>query len=785
MIDPTPMELPTQSQPEDVLRSLRQEVAERQRAEAALQASEANFRAFFNTVQDILLVATPEGSILFANDALERLLGYGPDEQRNMHLLDLHPPDRRGEAEAIFGAMLQGERLHCPLPLMKKSGDLLPVETRAWLGQWSGTDCVFGLVKDMSAAREAEQRFESIFQSNPSLMALSNLEGQFTHVNDTFLRKLGYTREEVLGRTSQDLDLFPEPERQAAAGALLAEQGRLVDLPLRVRRKDGGLLHGLFSGRVIQSAGQSFFLTVMADITELVDATNALRESEGRARALLDALPDMMFRLNREGVFIDYQAEDDDMLVSGPGLIGRRVDDIFPPEFAARTLQRLDETLVSGRLTVFEYQLPMPEKGLCDFEARMVVSGRDEVTAVVRDITERKRAEESRARLEEQLRQAQKMESVGRLAGGVAHDFNNMLGVILGRAEMALAQVAPEDDIHLDLEEIRKAASRSASLTRQLLAFARRQTMEERVLDLNEITVDILKMLRRLVGENITVSLQQQEDLWSVKADPSLIDQIMTNLCVNSRAAIEDIGHITIETANCVLDEAFCAQHPECAPGEYGRLSVCDDGHGMDAATMEHIFEPFFTTKDIGEGTGLGLATVYGAVRQSNGCITVESVKGQGTMFRVYLPRHLGDPGQAARGDAPHQTVARGRTVLVVEDEPLLMSLCRELLSRCGYTVLTADTPHEALLLAASHAGDIHLLMTDVVMPGMNGRELARELQAKRPELEVLFMSGYTADVIGRHGVLEQGENFLQKPFTLDGLRRKLSEVLRQDATSA
>ena len=785
MAIPTPMEFPTQSQLEDALRSLRQEVAERKRAEAALQASEANFRAFFNTVQDILLVATPEGRILFANDALERLLGYGPDEQQKLHVLDLHPPDRRAEAEAIFGAMLRGERLFCPLPLMKRSGDLLPVETRAWLGQWGGTDCVFGLVKDMSAAREAEQRFESIFQSNPSLMALSSPEGRFTHVNDTFLRKLGYTREEVLGKTSADLDLTPEPERHAAAAAELVEHGRLIDHPLRVRRKDGGLMHGLFSGRVIQTAGQPCFLTVMADITELVGATDALRESEGRARALLDALPDMMFRLNREGVFIDFNADEGDLFVRGSDLIGRRVDEVFSPEFATETIRRLDETLASGRMTFFEYQLPLPDRGLRDFEARMVVSGPEEVTAVVRDITELKRAEESHARLQEQLRQAHKMESVGRLAGGVAHDFNNMLGVILGRAEMALAKVTPEDEIHVDLEEIRKAASRSASLTRQLLTFARRQTMEQRVLDLNEVFVGILKMLERLVGENITLSLRQQEGLWLVKADPSLVDQMLTNLCVNSRAAIADVGHIAIETSNCVLDEAFCTLHPECAPGEYARLSVSDDGSGMDAETLEHIFEPFFTTKDIGEGTGLGLATVYGAVRQSDGCITVESVKGRGTMFRIYLPRYLGDSGLAARVDAPGQAAVRGCTVLLVEDEPLLMSLCREVLSRSGYTVLTADTPHEALRLASAHPGDIHLLVVDVVMPGMNGRELARELQAERPALEVLFMSGYTADVIGRHGVLEEGENFLQKPFTLDSLRSKVREVLRRDATSA
>ena len=394
------------------------------------------------------------------------------------------------------------------------------------------------------------------------------------------------------------------------------------------------------------------------------------------------------------------------------------------------------------------------------------------------DITARKRAEAEQEHLQTQLVQAQKMESIGRLAGGVAHDFNNLLGVILGYTELALEHANPVQPLYADLLEIQKAAQRSADLTRQLLAFARKQTIAPQVCDLNETVAGMLKLLRRLIGEPIALMWRPGSSLWPVKVDPAQIDQVLANLCVNARDAIAGVGQITIETGNASLDAAVCAQHAGWIPGEYVRLAVSDDGCGMDAETLAHLFEPFFTTKGVGRGTGLGLATLYGVVQQNRGFIHVSSAPGRGTTFTLYWPRHR-DKGAPAALAGPAEPASRGHeTVLLVEDEPALLHLGATMLEKLGYRVLAADTPGEAIRLAEEHAGAIHLLMTDVVMPEMNGRDLARRLLSLYPNLKRLFMSGYTASVIAPHGVLDDGVHFLQKPFALQELAAKIRAAL-------
>jgi CheY-like chemotaxis protein/two-component sensor histidine kinase len=372
------------------------------------------------------------------------------------------------------------------------------------------------------------------------------------------------------------------------------------------------------------------------------------------------------------------------------------------------------------------------------------------------------------------------MESVGRLAGGVAHDFNNMLGVILGHTEMALESVDAADPLHADLQEIRKAATRSAALTRQLLAFARKQTATPRVHDLNEIISGVLKMLQRLIGEDIDLSWKLEPHLWPVKVDASQIDQILANLCVNARDAIADVGKVTIETGNNTFDQEYCATRKGYLPGSYVRLVVSDDGCGMDEETQSHLFEPFFTTKGLGTGTGLGLATVYGIVTQNNGFITVRSQVAQGTTFTIFLPRHVDNAAPLeAQGEAG--ATKRGKeTILLVEDEPVVLKMTSRMLQRQGYTVLSARTAGEAMRLAQEHSGELHLLMTDVVMPEMNGRDLARNLLSRYPGLKRLFMSGHTPDVVAVDGVLEEGVHFLQKPFLTEELAAKVREALER-----
>ncbi len=400
--------------------------------------------------------------------------------------------------------------------------------------------------------------------------------------------------------------------------------------------------------------------------------------------------------------------------------------------------------------------------------------GRDvEIVSYLADLTweiiERKRAEEEQERLRAQLDQARKMESVGRLAGGVAHDFNNMLGVILGHAELALMKLDHSHPLHSHLSAILKATERSADLTRQLLAFARRQTILPRVLNLNETVEGMLDMLERLIGEDIRLLWHPGEGVWTVKMDPSQLAQILTNLCVNARDAISGVGKIVVETSNVAFDEEYRAVDPEFSPGEFVMLAVSDDGGGMDRDTMEKIFDPFFTTKGVGEGTGLGLATVYGIVKQNNGFIKVYSEPGMGSTFRVFLPRH-GAASVECAGATPEPLRRGHETILLVEDETAILEIGRVMLESLGYSVLTAGTPADAISLAEERRGMIDLLLTDVIMPEMNGRELAKKLLSLYPDLACLFMSGYTADVIAHRGVLDEGVNFIQKPFTSRGL---------------
>lgn len=411
-----------------------------------------------------------------------------------------------------------------------------------------------------------------------------------------------------------------------------------------------------------------------------------------------------------------------------------------------------------------------------------VSKGRRTLLSMATDITERKHAEDERARLKEQLQQAQKMESVGRLAGGVAHDFNNMLGVILGHAELGLMHLDPTHRVCANFKEISKTAERSADLTRQLLAFARKQTVAPKVLNLNDTISEMLKMLQRLIGEDIHLTWIPAPELWQTRMDPSQIDQILANLCVNARDAIEGNGSVTIETANSSIDAAYCFSNPEAAPGEYVCLTVSDSGSGMDKETQIHVFEPFYTTKELGKGTGLGLATVYGAVKQNNGFINIYSEPGKGTTFSIYLPRDESSRSSQALPETSAAPVPKGQeTILLVEDEPAILNVASMMLEKQGYTVLKADTPGVAVHLARGHSGEIHLLMTDVIMPEMNGRDLAKNLLSLYPNMKRLFMSGYTADVIANHGVLEEGVHFIQKPFSLANMAAKVREVLESD----
>ncbi len=507
--------------------------------------------------------------------------------------------------------------------------------------------------------------------------------------------------------------------------------------------------------------------------------THELVASEARAQSILKAALDGFLRFDLTGRIIDVN--DAYCQMSGyrsEELLGMTIAELDPSKSPEEIADHIVE-IQSGTHNRFETTHRRKDGSLLPVEVSVQVSPEksNQLFAFLRDLTAQKKGEQKQKFLQDQLLQSQKMESVGRLAGGVAHDFNNMLGVILGYADMTLEGMAASDPNYGPITEITKAAQRSADLTRQLLAFARKQTVMPKVLDLNEVVSGMLKMLKRLIGENIRLDWLPGKNLHRVRIDPSQIDQLLANLCVNARDAIDGVGLITIETANQTIDESYYSTHLEAVPGNYVVLAVSDNGCGMSQDVQNHIFEPFYTTKGIGEGTGLGLATVYGIVKQNSGFITVYSEPGRGSTFRLVFPIHRDEQNKPEMTST--EVMAGGKeTILLVEDESAIREMTATILSRMGYKVLSAASPSEAVQSSLDYKDPIHLLLTDVIMPEMNGRDLARQLLSFRPDMICIFMSGYTADIIAHHGVLAPGVNFLQKPFSKVELDAKIRAAL-------
>jgi two-component system sensor histidine kinase EvgS len=509
------------------------------------------------------------------------------------------------------------------------------------------------------------------------------------------------------------------------------------------------------------------------------------RESEERFRAIFEFAPVGVAVIDTHRKFIQVNDQLCHILGYGPDeLVGHSFNEFTHPDDREGGRERWRQLLNR------EADFNQAEKRYVHKDGRIIrtiannalISEKNGEPAYVIshlvDISAWKQTEEDRTKLEAQLRQAQKMESVGRLAGGVAHDFNNRLQVIMSYTELALLTAGSDNPIAKSLMEIQKATNGAADLTRQLLAFARKQTISPRILDMNETVSGMLKMLKRLIGEDIDLVWKPGLNVGAIRMDPTQIDQILINLVINARDAIANVGNLTIETENVTLDETYCANHAGFHAGQYVLLAVSDTGCGISKDVIGLIFEPFFTTKELGKGTGLGLATVYGIVKQNNGFINVYSEPDDGTTFRIYLPSV--QPFEAAVNPATiQQNSLRGdEIILLVEDDEIILDIGRTILEKYGYTVLWASTPQQAMAIAQNHVDKIHLLITDVIMPGMNGQELMTRMLAIKPELHTLFMSGYTANVIAHHGVLDKGVNFLQKPFSVKTLVEMVRKIL-------
>jgi PAS domain S-box-containing protein len=788
-------------------RGVDRDITERKRAEEKLCDSELFFHTTINSLKGHICVLDETGKIVLTNQAWDDFaIANSADPKcvsEDVNYLSVCDsvigPDLESASSCSRGIriVLNGDSAEFSMEYPCHS----PTEKRWFLGKVSPLqrkDSKWVVINhenitERKLAEEALQIKNQVFEDSIASQSISDNTGTITHLNQAFLRLWGYTsKEQAIGNS---IGSFFADEAQAvqlleALASHDAWEGEFI-----AKRRDGTtFISRGFATSLRNTRGEIIgYQSTNLDMTEQKQTEEALQESEQQFRLLFQHLD----------VGVVVHAPDTEIILANEKackLLGLSVaqmtgktaidtawcfflEDETAMSFKDYPVQRVLATRRPIRDLVVGVDRPNTKDRIW-----VLVNAFPELDAHERlrhavvtfvDITECKQAEDEKEKLHAQLTQAQKMEAIGTLAGGIAHDFNNMLGVISGRAELGLKKIAPTDPVHKDLEQILNAAGRSADITRQLLAFARKQTIAPMVIDMNHTLGNMIKMLGRLIAEDIDLLWQPADDLWMVKIDPSQLDQILVNLCVNARDAIADVGKITIETGMKVFDTDYCDVHAGFVPGEFVLLAVSDDGCGMDRHILDNLFEPFFTTKETGRGTGMGLATVYGIVKQNNGFINVYSELEKGSSFRIYLPRHTED--MAEKIPEKHMATSQqgsGETILLVEDETTIMEMLEIMLESLNYTVIAADSPSRAMEMANSHAGQIHLVITDVVMPEMNGRDLAEKLSSLYPGINILFMSGYAADVIAHQGVLDDGVAFIQKPFSMADLAQKVRVVL-------
>ena len=733
------------------------------------------------------------------------MLGY-PGEGRNIPLVEfkrlVHPEDRSVLENALKGYIVAGGRgqFEVEFRLRKADGDWCWVLSKGQAVEWSQNNAVSRIVgldiniesikRNQERVTRSEAWFRAIFENAPYAIAITRLaDNRYLAANRAFLESRKINSDQLVHLNTKDFTSVSEDEAVKVLTTLM-EKGVVKNREARVKAGDGTWRDVVYSSVLMEIQGEKQVLSITLDVTERKKAQQALAESEARFRALFKMAPIPMATLSMDGRVLDVN----DRLTE---VLGYVIDDIptledwwrlaHPdPEYRRRLIADWNEAFDRVSTSTAPYNLG---------EIRVTCKNGTELTTIINtnrirdfivasffDITERKLAEQERQKLQEQLLQSQKLEAVGVLAGGVAHDFNNMLGAITGFAELALQTMDAGSPEIQYLKHIQEAARHSVELTSQLLAFARKQAIAPTTLDLNRSVESMLNILRRLLGENIELNWRPMNGACIVRLDPSQLSQVLTNLCVNARDAIEDVGKITIETAAVSFDKDYCEVHGGFVPGHYMMLAVSDDGAGMDRETIDHIFDPFFTTKQQGKGTGLGLAMIYGIVKQNEGFVNVYSEPGRGTTFRIYFPCHATEDEPILPEEVNEVPYSRGETILMVEDDPLFRDMGITMLRRLGYNVMAAATPGEAIKMAQTHGPTFDLMITDVIMPEMNGRDLAARIKEVSPDIKLLFMSGYTADVIVNRGVLEEGIHFIQKPFSLTEVAARIREVLDHEA---
>jgi PAS domain S-box-containing protein len=781
------------------------DISDLMKTQRELQNSEELYRLLADNVADtIWIVGLSDMRFSYISPAVEKILGYTPAEVLELELSDFMTPETLENIALTISEelALENEEGAAPgksrvqeLEQVRKDGSIIWTEiTARFLRDDDGRpDRILGVTRDITerkqaeeALRESEIKFREMTEKVSDVLFQTDISGVITYLSPSSKEVFGLTPEEMTGHEFTEFLLESEKEHAMLEYSKALISGRTRNnFIVKMKRSDGEIFWGELNTSIQVRDGEAAgTLGIIRDITDRMRAEEALMASEKNYRNIFHTINDAIIIHDIEtGAILDvnsimgkmwgYTREeslriDIDALSHGE------------PPYSQQDGERWLHLAATEGPQAFEWLARRKNGELFWLEVKLqtvVIAGQQRIMAVDRDITERKQAEEEKEKLEGQLRQAHKMEAVGRLAGGVAHDFNNILTGINGYAEMIIEGLDADDSLRPNMEVILSSGKRAAGLTAQLLAFSRKQIIAPRVIQPNDILLNSQKMLRRIIGEDIDFVFAPDGRLWRINADPTQLDQVLMNLAVNARDAMPDGGKLTIETQNVTLDDEYCKSHAGFIPGDYVMLAVTDTGHGMDAETLENIFEPFFSTKEVGKGTGLGLAMVYGVMKQNKGFINVYSEIGEGTTFKIYYPA-LKEKAEKLSKDKLADMPAGTETVLLVEDEGIVRNLAKTVLERQGYTVIDAPDGKKARLEYTQYSGEIHLLLTDVVMPKMNGGELYKKLLDLKPGLKALFMSGYTEDAIAHHGVLDKGAHFIQKPFTIQALAKAVRKAL-------
>jgi len=785
------------------------DITPRKQVERALRLSEERYRNILDSMEESYYEVDLKGNILFFNDAVVRELNYSPEEIRNTNFRKLTDKQNAKKIFEIFHKVFfTGENVKAfEWEIIKKDGGRMDGESSVALildekGQPRGFR---GITRDVSQRKQTERHLRLITENIHEFIWTIDFDQHFTYLSPSVFRLTGFTPEEI---RKTPLEKFLPPPQDDLILQILTDQlkeannnpykhkGPPVILETELIRKDGSRFWAEISAIFNRDETGKLFeiLGVTRDISERKNAQDAFRESEKRYRMIVENMNDVICILDFNLHFI-YVSTSNLTLTGYTKEEVKEVplDQLLTPESLNRVSIVLSKELEREQsdakpdipvITTIEVELFHKEGKNTWAEVRATFN-RDEngkateILLTARDITGRKKAAEEKAKLEKQLHQAQKMETVGRLAGGVAHDFNNMLNVILGYIDLTKLRLPKNNPVFSDILEIEKAACRSRDLTAQLLAFSRKQVITPQILNLNDLAGETQKTISHLIGEDIDLRFYPAEKLWNIKFDPIQVEQILINLALNARDAMPGGGKLVVETSNINIDKTYGNTHSDITPGDYVLLTISDTGIGIEKDHIPYIFEPFFTTKDVGKGTGLGLSTVYGIVKQNNGFISVYSETGKGSTFQIYLPRSTeAQPVKPVKPASPK--LPGSGTILLVEDDEMMLRMVTDMLEALGYRVIAANHPQDALSICGKKVDSIDLVITDVIMPQMSGKKLRDKILMTRPDLKVLFMSGYTSNIIAQHGVLEKDMQFIQKPFSMGTLAKRVRQMITE-----